>query len=345
MNSPVSFHILNTTHQNTSKTSLAHGERVNATVARHAGDGSFVLRIKGAYHHVRSEIPLKIGDLLRLRVVRNGNSITLVQERTLSQTMSQTMSQTATPGGVGASGDATQSVLSALIRSGMPILPENQKVIMRILEKYKRTDYFFARLIALAVDKGMKPSDSFIEELLSAFDDSARDRDSHSQREHGSPKQSESPMDETEDSDEADFRETLRVQCKAGDRDGGALQLFNHVGASHDMWQIVPYHVQKDAWHASGTIRIRKDHAGDLCGFVLEVREQDATSYFSVRKVGDRLVAIVPPRENDKFGAHTKLVEKLRNIGIEIDDNNLEETFDGFSNESTDSATAFDVLV
>ena len=162
---------------------------MNASVTRQAGNGSFVLRIKGAYHHVRSEIPLKIGDLLRLRVVRNGNSITLVQERALIQNMSQT----ATPGGVGASGDATQSVLSALIRSGMPILPENQKVITRILEKYKRTDYFFARLIALAVDKGMKPSDSFIEELLSAFDDSARDRDFYSQREHGSPKQSKSP--------------------------------------------------------------------------------------------------------------------------------------------------------
>lgn len=130
-----------------------------------------------------------------------------------------------------------------------------------------------------------------------------------------------------------------------GDFEAGWSALFNHKAGAHEAWVIVPFCAVGDRTTVDGSVRLLLDPA------ILRAERgaspmRVSRAVVSVNELGSFEITGMPPsririhsysREEQSKLIHLlpELREKLRNLGVEIDDtNNGGAVFDGFTAET-----------
>ncbi len=323
---------------------VRNGDLLYVRVERKVSANRYVLSIGARRLLVRVSGDVHVGRTLRVRATWSGSTLFLVRE-----SPAQSARRAANDLGVGLD-VRSRAAITALLRSGMPATPEHVRTLARILERRGRSDDFYARLLAILLDKRIEPTDEFLDALDRLFTESGarHGREKGGARRRSGRRAHEEPFDGRPEktAPETQFARDLMLQSRPTDAEHHALQLFNHLGGEHEEWQVVPYCVERADWRAWGTVRIRRSRQGRLRGFVLEVNAGDRAFRFPVRYDGSRGVASVPATDGITDSAAVReLTEKLRNVGIEVDDTIIGDAFDGFSTEPPFEPGALDTFV
>jgi len=265
---------------------------------------------------------------------------------------------------------ATKNAVVALLRSGLAADVGSVRRIVRTLRSVERSDSFAARLVALVLDKNLQSSQSFIESLLGKFGSPFGRRHP---REHGEGDKPKDPSVETKShgehnsnstvvqrgvpvsershhrSAEDDIIEQLKDGAIPADRHSvgdGAVPLFNQMRSTHDHWVVYPYRVSRGSWSAIGAVRLCTDHHGAVLGFVVDCNSDERDLRFVIRYDSPNRTAVIPPAAGrNEQSSRALLVEKLQNLGIEIDDINTDDAHDGFSSRVTATPGSVDTVV
>lgn len=142
------------------------------------------------------------------------------------------------------------------------------------------------------------------------------------------------------------LREALRAQLTASEPErAGAGALFNHVRGEHGAWIIVPFSLTGGATRVDGSLRLLLD-PGALPSSGPSSHLAVSRAVVAVEEVGYFEITGSPPRHLTLFAASAamqrrlgellpELTEKLRNLGVEVDDTiNGDQICDGFSSET-----------
>lgn len=239
----------------------------------------------------------------------------------------------------------TRNILNSFYSSSMPIESEKISILYRFLKKNDKLDFRIARLLSLAVDKGLFKSYSFYEELINAlFRDTGGGRDRRQKK------------------GKSDFEEVnakiIKEKILGGNGGGGdALKLFNHLKAVHDNWMILPFNFETDRGPINGTIRCKTDDFKKGEGLfkifsivVVAVEEVKGTWFFRLKGREKVLMDIFSPGGETPANLEIlkTFMEKYRNIGLSLDDNiEIKDTsgFDGFNEVQADKYKKIDTMV
>ncbi len=364
MVSPAILQLLRTSGIGEWKLRVRNGDELTARVLRSLGNDRYLLGLKEGRVVVRSDTGLRRGMLLRLQATWKGSTLILKQITTGP-------AQRFSSPGARLSGDGlSRTIIDALVRSGMPVEPGMVGSIRARMETRGREDSFFARLLAVLADKGVRPSDAYLRDLLGIADEersnphesSGRDGPDGSLKRDTQEEQNEGRKRETgsrrrgnraqsidiggTDEPREQFASQLVRQSSPGDIGKGALGLFNHLKGSHDDWMIVPYKVTRKDWSASGAMRLHRDGSErfDRCILTINTGKQSGPAKrivsIGLSGTGKGVVSFIQGDFSD-----THLVEKLRNLGFEVDDNHNTGGFDGFTEGDVSGPSGIDTLV
>ena len=306
-----------------------------------------------------------MGSVIRARAVPSDNALVVLSpgsELSLTDDIARTSVD-----------PDNRSILEALMKSGMPVTDSAIDTIRHFAETYERKDPFFLRLIAILVDKRIGPTGEIVDELLRVFEPPEDEKESEGggeadargdTRGYGDGRRDETPPgrhygDRSDEDTESQIKRSIIDSSKGEATGNNAFQLFNHIVALHDNWQAIPFRVARDEWRANGSIRIRRSGSGLIRSFTVDVVSGNERQRFYIefdgntpnRDTGDEGYrpgrAILPKSGGSQreIEACQILSEKLRNMGIEIDDIYRDDVHDGFSNESLNDIGGIDTLV
>lgn len=301
---------------------LKTGEVLNVQVLNRLEGGRWAVGILGRVVPATSEVPLTSGSRLLARVVQTGGRVSL---RVLDRAPASPLSELAVRTGLDTD-PATARLLAAFLASGLKARPEAVEQARRLLERLRLPPERFARLAALALDKGIDLGSPGIEELLPLL--GYGEGGGRRQGRRRSPPFRQGPEE---------VEEAIRRQSTEGEEpEATPLPLFNHLKGSREHWVVVPFRYAE----LSGTIRLRLPAEGKRADrLVLRVQDAEGECWSFVLDQG----APTRPSELQAFatagaagrraqGKWRELAQKLQNLGVNSDDIiRVDDEFDGFT--------------
>jgi hypothetical protein len=343
------------------KQQIKTGDTVSVKVIKHLSGNSWQISLKGKLLPVLSEVPLQeentvtaqafwSGKTLRLRVLHGSTDA----RGALSKAISGLLTQAGIP-----IDGASQAVVEALQRSGMPLQPELISRLYKQLKQYGSEENHIARLLVLFADKGLENPSKFLDTVLPYFpqqDPEKREKERQRKREQ-EKKQDEGRYDTGETKknrpvSEETIRETLKNSLffPTGPKDTGIL-LFNHLRGAHDNWVIVPVSLCIEESTITGTIRIKTVEGESTPEIIMVTFLTDAGTWdFQFKKKDDgfecRIFSSPEALRNEGNKNLSGFSEKLRKLGVKIVDTIREcSVYDGFSSKTDVRYKNIDTIV
>jgi hypothetical protein len=309
-----------------SELSLRSGDSVLVTVIKRLTGNKWAVGIRGRVLPAFSEVELTPGQRLRALVGIQRGRITLrisgqaadpIQELILRQGLQPSQ--------------LVQSIVTAFLRSGLPIAPERLLQVRQLLERLKLEPRKFARLIAIILEKGIDPRSRGLERLLLIL--GYGEQESGGERGRGR----RGPLDPEK------LARQLQSDIESPESgEGSSLQVFNHLQGPDQTWVVIPFSYSfEDSGTVYGTIRLRYDVRRQRSDrLIVVVRSAQGGKWSFVLKNGSRRGEAAPAPELYVFGEPVDkrrkaelnvLLQKLQNLGVKIDDTIREDqNFDGF---------------
>ena len=326
------------------------GALVSFTAVERLSDTSWIIQICGQKIKVYSSTALKIGELIRAKVILQEGKLFLKMQD-LRSPIQQLMNRLALP-----DGKVTELIIRSFIEQEMPLKEETLRRAVKLMEQLATKDHRAARLISILYDKGLfitrqqyeKFQQLLLEKQIPHPDTTERrKRDNESGRKDTKEKDRQRKRDEQEK-----LRKDLRTQiCRSGD---GAklLQMFNHLKAPHDNWIVIPLSFDyPNRWNAPtrGVLRIHTlgDGTPDMCTFTV-FGEREWHFRINLQAGKERIsLAIDPsPKGIPEREIVYKMRKKLSNLSFEIDDTISEMVkFSRFGSENRPDIKNIDTVV
>ena len=305
---------------------LRTGELVSVQVLNRLTGGKWAVGIQGHVLSASSKVELSPGARLFARAELAGGRITL---RVLDQKAGP-LGELALKAGLAAD-RTSERILAAFLASGIKIRPESLQQVRRALDRSRLPPQRYARLAALALDKGIDLASPGIDRLFGClgYGEQGGRRGGGDRRPTSRPAAAEEepalPLD----------------LAGTGDGEASPLPLFNHLKNSRGHWVVLPFRQAE----LTGTIRLHLEGTGTPPGrLVLAVRDAGGERWaFVLTRRGDAfdLHAFCSAREAGKKarGKWREVAQKLQNLGVKTDDTiRVDEDFDGFSLPAEGSA-------
>ena len=346
---------------------LKDGEIVSVRVDGKTAPNRYAVTVRGVPINIRSTQSLEIGTVLRARVAVVAGRIELkVLGAPLPQLPERigTLVERVAPAGLPK--DFATLIIQSMQRSSMPVTPEAVAVISSMIPQLRRKDAGFVRFATILYDKHLRVEPDRLEELFQSVS-GAGDRGNrggnspqsgyergHTHREPVTglsapgPENPESePAANLESVTSQEIAAQLMDQVSGNPGENvGWPALFNHSAGRHESWVIVPFSVGTEATTVDGSVRLLLDSTFlNTHGRTLPPSRILKASV-AVAGIGAFEILGNPPKRI-LFHAESipikseiteflpELGEKLRNLGVEIDDtNNGGAVYDGFSAET-----------
>lgn len=341
------------------KQQIKTGDTVSVKVIKHLSGNSWQVSLRGKLLPVLSEVPLQEdtavtaqafwgGKTLQLRVL-NSN---LDAKGALSKTISQLLRNSGIP-----SDTASQAVVDALQRSGMPLQPELISRLYKQLKQYGHEKEHIARLLVLFADKGLENPTKFLDMILPYFpQDDQQKREKERQKRRHQENEDNGPQLEDDKKSRAvskdALRETLKENVLFPSHEGDStLLLFNHIRGTHDNWIIIPVSLTIDDSQITGSIKCKLLAGVSFPENILVSLSTDVGTWdfqFTQRK--DRLDCRIfssPEGLRDEGNKNLSgFSEKLRKLGVKLVDTIREcSAYDGFSTKREMRYKKIDTMV
>ncbi len=346
---------------------LKDGEILNVRVDARTAQERYSVTVKGISISIRSLQPLKIGAVLKARVSAFAGRIELkILGAPLPQLPESVPNLVDRVAPANLPKDFATLVIQSIQRSSMPVTPQAVAVISSMIPHLRRKDAGLIRFATILYDKNLHVEPGRLEELFQVVS-GAGGRGGHggnrpdsghghsdtrgetsSERPQSGPQQ---PKPQTTEGVESAPSEAIAAQFMRQSAGGSEENvewpaLFNHLPGRHESWVIVPFSVGGESVAVDGSVRLLLDstylnaHARRL------PPARVAKAAVAVAGVGTFEILGNPPNRI-RFHAESipkkleiaeflpELGEKLRNLGVEIDDtNNGGAVYDGFSAET-----------
>ena len=302
---------------------IRNGDILHIRIVKALGEGKWQVSYRGKLFIVASDLSLSAGGRLRTRAFYTENRLIL---RVLNPraALESWLSHEQLPNDA-----VTQLVMASLRRSGMGLDPTLIRRMHAILSRHKNHSSSSARLLTILLDKGVVPTDRFLEELAFLLD--RRHGDGLPQRK----RRRQPPPAKKE------LIKKVHSVLTADPHNKHPLTLFNHLVAKHDNWLLIPFRIRQNDWEADGSIRINSAHAGSIRATCLTAVSDGIKWEFQVKDDGSGQKRLRIGCSDKKTlvsaqKAKHELSEKLRNLGVVYDDNDIDSEYDGFSDDSID---------
>ena len=319
---------------------LRSGDLVSVQGLKRLGDGRWAVGLKGRTVPAASDLELLPGQRLRARVViQHGRTVLRLREGRGDGRAEDIVRRAGLP-----QEPEVRHIVNAFLRSGLGVRSEEVLQVRRLLDKLRLQPQRSARLVALALEKGIDPQSPGLEELLPVLDFGEDRGERRRFKGRQMPEQ------------ERDLRAALPAALTREREEDSALQLFNHLRGKEGTWVIIPFHF---AWESGcrlyGTLRLLYDAAqGTSKRFVLVVEKEEEGEAreggegeprrrwsFSLDRgqPGEDGYSMsvfcsdpeAGPAARKEFG---QLRAKLQNLGVKTDDTiRVDDEFDGLSPE------------
>lgn len=274
------------------------------------------LALGGRTISVKSTVSLPLGVLLRARVVKGegGIRLELLKEANPLEVL---MGKLGLPRGA-----ETEAVVRGLIQAKAPL---DSVLIKRILAKAPKDPEarrLYARLAGLLGRKGVdlsRPGWETVVEAVLAGDGFGRDREEGRRRDE----------DEAEKNQEEITPGALKRMWAPGEKPNH-LHLFNHLKSSEGHWVILPINSRFHGRRLSGNAAVQFSGEGAMEKVLLRIGREEREWRFLLGPEGPkgrRSLRLIGP-ESWKAGNRSMLgdfPEKLRNLGVDFDDNKRDE--------------------
>ena len=315
---------------------LRSGRTVAVRVVQNLGKGLFQASIGGKLFRVTSDAHLSVGDAFSAKVSWFSGRLVLriIEVPLVADSALKDLGLPLTP--------LTKAAVDALQRSSMTL---DRAAVEWISSKIRNTPHnerdrpHLARILSLLYGKGIHADDRSIDALLSLSlggKTNSRDTGGKKREKH----------DEKRDGDDELHRDASPVRSAS---DPNPVSLFNHIRTGRTDWIIIPFHSVRGSKEMGGVIRIRIPSPGaPPDGLVVCVRSDDSEWSFACESGRSRKIRVIKRdgRKIDEYEQFTAFSEKLRNLGFEIDDNELSaENFDGFMVNDPKPRRSVDELV
>ena len=288
---------------------LKSGSFVVFTVGKKIDTNLFRIALYGKTMSVRSTKFLTEGSRMRARVSWVENRLQLNVSGKESDSLTDLLLRSSIT-----IKSETRMIAEALIRSGMPLLPEYFEKIQGNLKKYKNADEKLVKILLLLIDKGIPLNGQNITEILSFSD---RHEKKHSEsREKGEKAKTDKKIEE--------IKADIKKQIKHTDSGNELLKYFNHKIALHDNWLIIPLNYSFKR-KGMGVLKLRMDEKFFVTNLVLTLSDGRDWEFNLVKNKNSGNMKVWGPGDLhwENTAAFRKLKEKLHNIGIQFDDINI----------------------
>jgi len=250
-------------------------------------------------------------------------------------------------------------LVDALSRSMLPTSPQVVEAVRALVPQSRQNDQQFLRFIVSLFDKHLVTDRDGAESFYRSvhLDGGGGKGGGGSASQHGFGSAGGQPGGDSagfasshdHEQGQRELRRRLREQISPRPiAQAGPLAMFNHLFGDHSNWIILPFELSANEGNEfHGTIRLQTDPSvGEGAGAVLRAtvvvdgdEEEDQAAF---------LISGNPPSRLQIFCSNPTLLgrierllprlsEKLRNLGVEIDDTNSGGTaFDGFTIGETD---------
>jgi len=349
---------------------LRGGEILSIRVNQDLGKNRYSVTIRGNVFPIRANVALPVGGILRAKVIITGTRIELKilapgRPAETGTALPSVANPAYSPAGL--SVEASMVLLQAMRRSGLPTTPEAMAAINAMIPPSRRKDAGFVRFATILHDKHLHVDPERLEELyLSISGKTEREptpggghgrrggSGRESDKEPSNPSRSEDGAEVAEvakagEASEASggrrrwLEEHVRAGLAAGE-DSDWRAVLNHRTGAHGSWVIVPFSMEGDDASLTGSLRLLVDTSAPGVGGRLRVTRASIVvaglcAFEVTGAPPDRLAihadsTVIQSRID---GLLPELAEKLRNLGVEIDDTNIGGTvFDGFTAETTE---------
>ncbi len=299
---------------------LRSGDFVLVKVIRPLSNGRFLVSIDGKLYPAYTDVQLKPEDRIRAQIHWQGDKLLLHMNREQDAFNRYSLQE-------GIPQDKTSLMLfEALKRNGAALHPDVFLKAREILARTKHPDQRKARLLSILIDKGISVQPETLEELSMFV--SKKDSSGEKQQSYSHKKQSRQELKQ----------ELIREALKVSETGDHPLQIFNHAGAKHDNWVLIPYTLSRNDVELYGTIRLLLKHGTEeIRTMVLEVQTAGSMWEFVLigTNRGKRSLRLYTDNNAEEKKAR-KHLEELKSIfgghGIDVCDSiGHTECFDGFS--------------
>jgi hypothetical protein len=232
-----------------------NGDIVDVRVIQPLAGDRWQLSIGGKLIPAKVEIPVQPGIILSVRIMKlpNGGLVLRLLDRSPATGLAARL-------GFPATADV-QLIISALIRSGMPVQSEHVSELLAMLSRLKKKDSSAARLLAMLHDRGIRLTSAQIDLLLQEIGDGSATPDRPGYGHQGERRPGDSPQDRNARESKRTVNQIAsmirRFTTGAESMDRSLLQVFNHIPAGHDHWVVIPFGYSANEDHVRGSIRVR----------------------------------------------------------------------------------------
>ncbi len=333
---------------------LQPGETVSLDVVRRVGGHRWAVTLGGRPATAWSPVDLVPGRPLRVRVDRAGDPASgvpaLLKPVELSRSALLEWLRR-----VGLPPDAlSERVVAALLNHRAALDPRLIAQVRRAASGRQPADARLVRLLVLLLDRGLDPREAGAGRVLSLLAGGERRGDAEPRQGscdrhpggdpgtgEGPPREGRPPVPRQPPPNPARaVAEALREALEGAGQDReSALQVFNHLASRHDHWMVVPFRMSGAGPSVDGSLRLLYDPLQRrVQRFVLEAGLEDGTRWaFALHRdpgSAARLQVLHGGPQGRAAGPVDlpRLVKKLHNLGVEVDDTWIEYgDFDGFS--------------
>jgi len=322
---------------NASGINVVTGDEISIQVIKHLFGNKWAIGFMGRVYPAQTQLELLPEQIIRVKVVKTGSQL---QFKIINDTFSAAPKD-AIPGSITelmkklgfAEDPVIKQIITALIRSEMPIDPVFIRKIREKMEKEKKSGDNVIRLLVNLLGKKIDISTIKIDELLQVLDygsNQEQDGTPHNKQQQkrqltsGQLKQHFTNIIENKE-------ETVKVQ------QDNLLQMFNHLRGKDDSWVIIPYEFLTTEMLFTGNLRLllnTKNQEIKKAVLIVNQTNGDKWSFF-INPVKNQLNVLVFSNKklyiDKKSESFNTLILNLQNNGVKIDDKIYDDKyFDGF---------------
>jgi hypothetical protein len=302
---------------------LRSGDFVYISVIKKLAQDKWAVGIFGKIFPARTQIELKIGDVIKARVQIQKNTIYLKLISEDKMFLNEKLSQ------YGISSDRLSLLIfSSMINAGLPIDSNALRKIKQLLESLKKEEQGVVSLLVRILKKGISLDSPRIYELVDILNYGEEKR-----------KKKEKQKKQEFNFNPTKVKEAIRdyiIRCD--DNLDNILPLFNHLKAEEENWIIIPFSFTIEQVDLKGTIRMLYDsYNKDVVKMVVIVWVNQEVKWSFYLKNTNKLPTLTIFCNDEKIIKRARAVLsqlrlKLHNNNIKVDDIiHGDKNFDGFS--------------
>lgn len=304
---------------------LSKGPVFFMKVLEKEGDSQYILQIQGRKILAKSDIKLKIGEMHKVRIEKEGRQWRL---RVLNQSVEKISSLSA---GVL---DRESLLIEAFVKCGLAVRGIVWEKALRKSAALAKADKKILRLLVLFLDKGIDIKLEDLKSVMNLLQTNPQPENKDQEAEDSSAGQQEKKEEETGDymlSSDLDENEKKR----AWDH----IRLFNHLKSSSGQWLLIPF--REPLKGAEGSLRLfYQNNQIKANSAVISVNYSARNWNFFVEKIADdqKKISFLSDNSESAFKnyktCYEDFKENLSKAGaLLVDTRNEMDDFDGFSLE------------